>query len=159
MVAYITTASVVTLTGIWWSKAARNDVPRLGKTPVEHVVVTPSCTKDEITRMLSHEAYSLEVRNVASVSRYDGAQLASNSPCEDRFAHGQFSLPWDDHIPWMAWAVFDGHSGWHTADLLEKQLIPSVRESLGRVKPTSEGSIAVESIQRAITNASWTLTI
>jgi pyruvate dehydrogenase phosphatase len=121
--------------------------------PTEHVAVTPSHTKDEVTRMLSQEAYSLEVRNVASVNRYDGAQLASNSPCEDRFAHGQFSLPWNDDSPWMAWAVFDGHSGWHTADLLEKQLIPSVRDSLGQVKPTNEERVPVELIQRAITNA------
>ncbi|CZT08644.1 probable protein phosphatase 2C/pyruvate dehydrogenase (lipoamide) phosphatase [Rhynchosporium agropyri] len=153
VVAYITSASVVTMTGFWWLTAARDDVPRLREMPTEQVLVTLSLHNNEVTRMLSKGAYSLEVRNVAGVNRYDGAQLASNSPCEDRFTHGQFSLPWNDDSPWMTWAVFDGHSGWQTADLLEKRLIPSVQDSLGRFKPTSEERVPDEFIQRAIKKA------
>jgi len=33
------------------------------------------------------------VRNVASVSRYNSAQLASNSPCEDQFTHSKLPSP------------------------------------------------------------------
>jgi pyruvate dehydrogenase phosphatase len=56
----------------------------------------------------------------------------------------------------MAWAVFDGHAGWQTADLLEKQLLPCVRDGLGQVMPASlfkEDSEAVEVVQRAVVKA------
>jgi pyruvate dehydrogenase phosphatase len=37
----------------------------------------------------------------------------------------------------LEWAVFDGHSGWQTADLLTKQLLPFVRRKLSEAKPAS----------------------
>lgn len=92
--------------------------------------------------MLSQSAYSIPVSGAATtsgVTRYDGAQLASNSPCEDRVVHGSFPAPqWKDSIErgknsgnhWMTWAVMDGHAGWQTADLLCRALVPTVRNSL-----------------------------
>ncbi|KAE8350092.1 phosphatase 2C-like domain-containing protein [Aspergillus coremiiformis] len=106
-------------------------------------------SQDEVTRIISEEAYSVRVENVAGVRRYDGAQLPANSPCEDRFMHEKFASPWRDGREWMAWAVFDGHSGWQTAELLEEQLLPFVRDSLGRVV-SSEESGSAELVARAI---------
>jgi pyruvate dehydrogenase phosphatase len=51
----------------------------------------------------------------------------------------------------MAWAVFDGHSGWQTAELLKWQLLPFVRHSLSQVKSnTREESVSIDAIQHAI---------
>jgi pyruvate dehydrogenase phosphatase len=50
----------------------------------------------------------------------------------------------------MAWAVFDGHAGWQTADLLQKQLLPFVRHSLSQVKSSSESHVSDTSVQDAI---------
>ncbi|KAG9602611.1 protein serine/threonine phosphatase 2C, partial [Aureobasidium melanogenum] len=111
-------------------------------------------SEDGITRILSQEAYSFPVKGVSGVDRYDGTQLASNSPCEDRFVHGKFASPRNDGKPWMAWAVFDGHAGWQTADLLEKQLVPLVQKYLRQATLTfSEKSGYKEAIQHAITKA------
>lgn len=126
-------------------------MPRLESPPAELLVVDPGPSKDEVTRIISQEAYSFLVRDVAGVTRYDGTQLASNSPCEDRFIHGKFPSPWNYSDQWMAWAVFDGHVGWQTADLLKKQLLPFVRHSLSQVKSASnEESVPEEVVQRAI---------
>lgn len=153
VVGYIATVGVVAATGIWWSQAAHDSVPHIGRLPTEPVAVKPNHTRSEVTRMLSQEAYSLKVKNVAGVNRYDGAQLASNSLCEDRFAHGQFPSPWNDGSLWMAWAVFDGHAGWQTAQLLEEQLIPFVQHRLGQVKSATNESVPAELVQSAISKA------
>ncbi|KAL4866854.1 hypothetical protein BDV12DRAFT_172368 [Aspergillus spectabilis] len=71
---------------------------------------------------------------MARVSRYDGAQSASNNPCEDRFAHGKFPSPWHGGNQWLAWGVFDGHSGVQPAESLKRQLLPFVRHGLGQMK-------------------------
>ncbi|PKY06427.1 protein serine/threonine phosphatase 2C [Aspergillus campestris IBT 28561] len=152
---YIAIASVVSTPGLWWlvstrDDAARDDAPHLESPPAEYWGVEPGPSKDQVTRILSQGAYSFPVRNVAGVSRYDGAQLASNSPCEDRFTHGKLPSPWNEGNPWMAWAVFDGHSGWQTAELLKKQLLPFVLHSLRQVKPPfNEESLSEKSVQRA----------
>ncbi|UKZ77560.1 hypothetical protein TrVFT333_005283 [Trichoderma virens FT-333] len=91
--------------------------------------IEPGPSEEEVTRIISQGAFSFPVRNVGVVARYDGAQLPSNSPCEDRFIHGKFPSPWNnDH--WMVWAIFDGHAGWQTAELLSKRLLSFVRHSL-----------------------------
>ncbi|KAK5999742.1 hypothetical protein QM012_005148 [Aureobasidium pullulans] len=136
--------------GIWLlTTPTRDTVPVLENQEVN----TPDFSKDQITRMLSKEAYSFPVNGVTGVNRYDGAQLASNSPCEDRFVHGKVPSPRDnDDNPWMAWAVFDGHAGWQTADLLEKQLVPLVQQRLRQTTLTSEQQSGYqESFQNAIT--------
>jgi pyruvate dehydrogenase phosphatase len=52
----------------------------------------------------------------------------------------------------MTWAVFDGHAGSQTADLLEKQLMPFLAHSLGQMKSLpSNDAVAEESIHNAIT--------
>jgi pyruvate dehydrogenase phosphatase len=148
---YIAIGSVVGASGLWWLTTSRDEVPRLESLPAEHLVIDPGPSKDEVTRMIRQEAYSFMPRNVAGVNRYDGTQLASNSPCEDRFTHGKFPSPWNDGNQWMAWAVFDGHAGWQTAELLKRQLLPFVRHSLSQVKSASkEESVPEEVVQQAI---------
>lgn len=93
--------------------------------------------QDQVTRILSQEAYSVPVTDVTGVRRYDGTQVPSNSPSEDRFLHSRFATPWDgsgsgSQSPWVAWGVLDGHAGWQTAEVLENQLVPFVQRSLQR---------------------------
>ncbi|TAQ84318.1 hypothetical protein B7494_g7352 [Chlorociboria aeruginascens] len=148
---YLGIASVVGVP-VWLLMDTHDKVPRLESPPTEHLVVGPGPSRDEVTRIISQNAYSFQVKDLAGVSRYDGAQLASNNPCEDRFIHGKFPSPWNHGNQWMAWAVLDGHAGWQTADLLEKQLIPFVRLSLGQVRSApGEGYVSDELVQRAIT--------
>lgn len=153
----IATASVVSTPALWWlvntrDDATHGDAPHLGSPPVEHHwTVEPGPSKDQVTRIISQGAYSHLVQNVDGVSRYDGAQLPSNSPCEDHFTHGKFASPWNQGKTWMVWGVFDGHSGAQTAELLKKQLLPFVRYCLGQIKPSSdEGASSDELVQGAI---------
>lgn len=148
---YIAFASVISTPGLWWLVTTRHDAPHLESPPAEHWGVEPGPSRNQVTRIISKGAYSFPVRNVVGVSRYDGAQLASNSPCEDQFTHGKLPSPWNKGNQWIAWAVFDGHSGSQTAELLKKQLLPFVRHSLSQVKPPSnEESLPDELVQRAI---------
>lgn len=149
---YIGVASVVGVP-VWLLTNARDKVPRLDSPPTELMVVGSGPSRDDVTRIISQGAYSFPVQNVPGVSRYDGAQLASNNPCEDRFIHGKFPLPWNDGSQWMVWAVFDGHAGWQIADLLEKQLLPFVRHRLGQIKPAAERSVSDDLVQRVISKA------
>ncbi|PLB47454.1 pyruvate dehydrogenase [Aspergillus steynii IBT 23096] len=159
---YIALATLFSTPGLWWlattsadatghSAACDDDPPRLEGPPTEHEGVEPGPSKDQVTRIISRGAYSFAVRNVPGVSRYDGAQLASNSLCEDKFIHGRFPSPWNKDNQWMAWAIFDGHSGWQTAELLRQQLLPFVRHSLSQQKPFSSGkSLPDELVHHAI---------
>ncbi|KAJ5950728.1 Protein phosphatase 2C [Penicillium vulpinum] len=149
---YIATAGLISVPSLWWLTATRDDVPRLEGPPAEQLVPEPGLSKEDITQILSKEAYSFQVRNITGVDRYDGSQLASNSPCEDRFIHGKLSSPWNEADQWMSWAVFDGHSGWQTADLLTKQLLPFVQRRLTEAKPPSNEPVPNESVRRAIMN-------
>ncbi|PYI33278.1 protein serine/threonine phosphatase 2C [Aspergillus indologenus CBS 114.80] len=150
-VGYLTTTALATTSGLywWWSSGKRS--------PAENLVVEPPFTPEDVTRILSKESYSFSVRDIPGIDRHDGAQLASNSPCEDRLTHAKFPSPWhSNNNPWMAWAVFDGHAGWQTAELLQNQLIPSVRHSLSQVTADSDGNKSLadeDAIQCAISNA------
>jgi pyruvate dehydrogenase phosphatase len=153
---YSLPAGLLTGAGVWWLATSGEDVLVPEIPAIEHFVNKPGLSKDEITRMLSKEAFSSEVegRGMPEVSRYYGAQLASNSPCEDRFVHGELPPLRSDSIPWTAWAVFDGHAGWQTADLLEKRLLPLVQQSMSQVEPRLGASPAYQELaQRAITKA------
>ncbi|KAJ5567534.1 protein serine/threonine phosphatase 2C [Penicillium sp. DV-2018c] len=153
---FVTIAGVVGIPGVWWlvdtdDSKTRDDAPCIDAPPAEHWSVGPGPSKEEVTRIISQGAYSILVKNVAGVSRYDGAQLASNSPCEDQFIHGKFPSPRKGDNKWMAWAVFDGHSGPQTSELLKERLLPFVRHSLSRVKLTSTGNtLPKELVQRAV---------
>ncbi|KAM4065032.1 protein phosphatase 2C domain-containing protein [Hirsutella rhossiliensis] len=140
---YAATASAIAVIAAWWSIGTPDLPPLLESRPGQHLVVESDPSKAEVTRILSQEAYSFNVRHTAGIERYDGARLASNSPCEDRFTHGLVS-PWHNGSPWVALALFDGHAGWQTADFLEKKLIPSVRHGLSQIKPPSGGEITPE---------------
>lgn len=158
LVRYMTVAGVVGFgtPGLWWlantrDDATREDAPYIEGPPAAHWGVESGPSRDQVTRIISQGAYSFLARDVAGVSRYDGAQLASNSPCEDQFTHGILPSPWKGGNKWMAWAVFDGHSGLQTSELLKKQLLPFVRHSLSQIQPTStESPVPDELVQRAI---------
>ena len=123
---YIAIGSALSLPGLWWITKPTQERPPVKPEPHQE-------PKDQVTRILSQEAYSVPVTDVAGVARYDGTQVPSNSPCEDRFIHGKFASPSDgsgSERPWMAWGVLDGHAGRQTADLLEGQLVPFVQRSL-----------------------------
>ncbi|KAG2419455.1 hypothetical protein HFD88_004251 [Aspergillus terreus] len=158
-VRHIAIASLLTTQGLWWFITTRDDdVPRLEKPPTEHLVVETCPSKDSVTQTISQGAYTFSVRNVAGVNRYDGAQLASNSPCEDRFTHGKIAPLWDERTRWVAWAVFDGHAGWQTAALLEKQLLPYVLRTLRQIKAPSNAEYVPEDlVQQAIVEAFMSL--
>ncbi|ESZ97471.1 pyruvate dehydrogenase [Sclerotinia borealis F-4128] len=151
---YVSIAGVITVSGIWFSIAGFDDVPRFEESlPKLSTAARSDASKAEVTRRLSQAAYSHKVWRIAGVDRYDGAQLASNSPCEDRFIHGRHASPWnDDDSAWMAWAVFDGHAGWQTADLLEKQLlsiaerVQPLPEKMQQIAPGFAGSCALLSL-------------
>lgn len=152
----IATASVVSTSGLWWlvntrDDAVRDEAPHLETPPAKHWTVEPGPSRDQVTRIISQGAYSFLVRNVDGVSRYDGAQLASNCPCEDQFTHGKFPSPGKQGKNWMAWGVYDGHSGAQTAELLKEHLLPFVRRSLSHVKSSSAGeALSDEFVQSAI---------
>lgn len=138
--------------GIWWLTTTRDDVPCFDGSPTAQFNLPPGPSKEEVTRMISEGAYSHKVDDISGVHRYDGTQLASNSPCEDRFIHGKLPSPRKDGSHWMTWAVFDGHAGSQTSDLLEKQLMPFLVHKLDQIKSLpSNDSMAEEPIHRAIT--------
>ena len=100
----------------------------------------PTCQgseiKDNITIILSEHARSARI-DIAGVNcRADGAQLPSNSPCEDRFNRAKKITLWDNK-EWIAATVFDGHNGWQTAEYLQKELLTHVQRSLRELKPES----------------------
>jgi pyruvate dehydrogenase phosphatase len=166
------TTGLISSTGLWWlikssSTPEDDSVPSLepgNKTrrllPEKHEA---GLSPEQVTAILSKVAYSYLVRAIPGVDRYDGAQVASNSPCEDHFVHGQFPSPIKfpsshdssdengNESTWMAWGVFDGHLGPQTADVLARSLLGSVTHRLRGLQPLNKGSaLSNEAIQRAI---------
>ncbi|KAL5326889.1 hypothetical protein ACEPPN_004578 [Leptodophora sp. 'Broadleaf-Isolate-01'] len=135
---YIAGAGVVSVPVLWYFETGRNDTPpHLDGTPAEQFIPNRGSSREEVTRMISQEGYSYQP-GIGGVNRYDGTQVASNSPCEDRYIHGTFPSPWKEGSKWMAWGVLDGHAGWQAADLLQQQLLPFVRHGLSQVKSGSD---------------------
>ncbi|KAI1328389.1 phosphatase 2C-like domain-containing protein [Xylariaceae sp. FL0255] len=109
-------------------------VPDLDKQqpPSAQIKYTTPPTDEEVTAQLNEHAFSVRLLQMGEDIWYDGAQLASNSPCEDAFLHGSFSSRGREHFggKLLSWAVFDGHCGWQLSKMLTTQLIPFVRQSL-----------------------------
>ncbi|KAF2153787.1 protein serine/threonine phosphatase 2C [Myriangium duriaei CBS 260.36] len=145
----------------WWATRSRSDQntlsqseepPRLEDAPLTHLMVDPGFSDDEVTRTLAQGSFTRRVTKIAGVDRYDGAQLASNSPCEDRYVHGSFSSPANEGKSWMAWGVFDGHAGWQTAELLKNQLPTFVRQSLSEAGSQTDDTTVQKSIVKGFLN-------
>ncbi|TGJ86489.1 hypothetical protein E0Z10_g2247 [Xylaria hypoxylon] len=119
------------------------EVPRLDASPTNNLVVSPGPSEEEVTRILSEEAYSIMDGNVPGVARYDGTRIAATSP-----VHG-------DGSEWMAWGIFRGHLDFKTSELLEKQLLPFVRHSFGQYASEYEeyGVVPEVMIRQAIRKA------
>ncbi|KAI0440195.1 phosphatase 2C-like domain-containing protein [Xylaria telfairii] len=118
----------------------------------DKIAYTKPPTLGDVTRQLTENAFTVKGAP-GGVDRYDGAQLASNSPCEDAFIHGSFSSPFSrgsEAEKWMAWAVFDGHCGWQLSNLLKTQLMPFVRRSLANAKSADNGEVSEEAMQQAL---------
>ncbi|KAK8026561.1 hypothetical protein PG991_003617 [Apiospora marii] len=130
----------------------------------DEVKYAPAPSSEDVTAMLNEGASSYSGGGTAgNVTSYDVAQLASNSPIEDAYVHGRFSSPFKgsggagagEEEDWMAWAVFDGHCGWQTSNLLTKQLMPfvqqSLREIIGKGKPNPTDADIQQALQTAFT--------
>ncbi|KAI1184013.1 pyruvate dehydrogenase [Nemania serpens] len=127
------------------------EAPLFDSPPTNELDFRPGPSEEDVTRMISEEAYSCHVKTVPGVTRYDGTRLPANSPCEDRFTHGRFPCPWNDGSEWMSWGIFDGHDGWVTAKLLERKLMSFVRDSLARLNPPGRISpISDDNVRSAI---------
>ncbi|KAI1198063.1 phosphatase 2C-like domain-containing protein [Nemania serpens] len=111
------------------------EAPLLDSLPTNTLAFEPGPSEEDVTHMLSEEAYSFHVNTVPGITRYDGTRLPANSPCEDRFMHGRFPSPWNDGREWISWGIFDGHDGWETSELLKTKLMSFVRDSLARLNP------------------------
>ncbi|KAL2827692.1 phosphatase 2C-like domain-containing protein [Aspergillus pseudoustus] len=142
---------------LWWLVASgpEKGVPHLNtQIPPAEAKHKSGLSEGQLTALLSKYAYSYRVRNIPGVDRYDGAQVASNSPCEDTFVHGSFPSPLpsgdgnDSQSQWMAWGVFDGHLGRQTADVLQRALLGYVARRISALQPSE---ISDKAIQRAIT--------
>ncbi|KAI1488065.1 phosphatase 2C-like domain-containing protein [Biscogniauxia mediterranea] len=141
------------------STYASNQVPDLNRLGTsDEITYAPPPTSEEVTKQLNEKAFSLA--GPKGIIRYDGTQVASNSPCEDAFMHGSFSSPFGGE-DWMAWAVFDGHCGWQTSNMLTRQLMPFVRRALGELRSqnagSSSGDVPEEAIHSALKKAFTTL--
>ncbi|OTB07217.1 hypothetical protein M426DRAFT_318250 [Hypoxylon sp. CI-4A] len=133
-------------------------IPDLDKLGLSNQIrYSPTPTLEEVTQQLNENAFSLAGGSQV-VMRYDGTQVASNSPCEDAFIHGHFSNPFQQNgEDWMTWGVFDGHCGWQLSNLLTKQLIPFVRRALHDAKPRDGRPFNEEDVQQALKSAFTTL--
>ncbi|CAK7205374.1 hypothetical protein SEUCBS139899_008144 [Sporothrix eucalyptigena] len=117
--------------GLVWKSRTGDDIPSLDAPPAPYTsFLPPELSSDDVTRILSKNAFSVAPRNIAGLTRYDGAQVASNSPCEDHLVHGAIASPRGDGSQWAVWAVLDGHAGAETADVLSRALVPFVQHRL-----------------------------
>lgn len=114
--------------------------------PFSPLSLPPPPSPEQVTARLNQDAWSVANNNprLAGFSRYDGSQLPSNSPCEDRYIHGRFPAPSSAQSgrEWLTWGVFDGHLGAKTAEALTKHLIPYVHKSLsGLAEPPDDATV------------------
>ncbi|KAI0883361.1 protein serine/threonine phosphatase 2C [Annulohypoxylon maeteangense] len=133
------------------------NIPDLNKLGLsDKITYTPTPTSESVTQQLNEHAFSLPGGGTL-VTRYDGTQVSSNSPCEDAFIHGRFANPVDKAgADWLTWGVFDGHCGWQMSDLLTRHLIPFVRRSLTNAEPVSEEAVHL-ALKKAFTTLDDTL--
>ncbi|CAK7238075.1 hypothetical protein SEUCBS140593_010304 [Sporothrix eucalyptigena] len=117
--------------GLVWKSRTGDDIPSLDAPPAPYTsFLPPELSSDDVTSILSKNAFSVAPRNIAGLTRYDGAQVASNSPCEDHLVHGAIASPRGNGSQWAVWAVLDGHAGAETADVLSRALVPFVQHRL-----------------------------
>lgn len=132
-----------------------NQVPDLNHLgPPDRIEHLPAITAEEVDVRLSQSAYSCRDSTILGVDKYDGAQVGSNSICEDAYIHGKISNPLKTGggADWMVWGVFDGHNGWQTSELLTKHLLPFVQRALQNIEP-SNGMISDAQIHDAMETA------
>ncbi|KAI0017333.1 protein serine/threonine phosphatase 2C [Xylariomycetidae sp. FL0641] len=129
------------------------DLDALGTS--DRVGYAPPPSPAEVTAQLNARAFTV-AGTIDGITRYDGAQVASNAPCEDAWLHGSFSAPSSSSsssssaAKWMAWGVFDGHCGWQTSDLLTRELVPHVRRALADV-PAQDDAKVEQALKTAFT--------
>ncbi|KAK5133552.1 hypothetical protein LTR08_007591 [Meristemomyces frigidus] len=58
------------------------------------------------------------------------SSLASNLPCEDTWSSGSFTYFNDETKDWCEWAIFDGHAGPRTSELLKSHLPVGIAKAL-----------------------------
>ena len=117
--------------------ALRVDVPIIDTTGGHPFEFSPPLTPAQVTEQLNETAWSYPSTGLKGVTRYDGAQVPSNTPCEDRFLHGKFPSPLTPGQEWLAWGIFDGHIGTQTSKALSNHLLPYVWKYLQGVPEQS----------------------
>ncbi|KAI7126791.1 hypothetical protein KC324_g17495, partial [Hortaea werneckii] len=85
------------------------------------------------------------------------SQLPSNLPCEDTWSSGAFNYFDNEKKDWSEWAIFDGHAGPRTAQLLKQFLPIAVGEALWQARCldrpyTPNDRDVFTTIQRAFTS-------
>ncbi|CAK7239613.1 MAG: hypothetical protein STHCBS139747_001044 [Sporothrix thermara] len=128
----VLTAVVSAPLALWFLHDGTGIVPDLDKYTAMSECVAKNFkgpSPEKVTKMLNEDAYTVLVGNVANgVTRYDGAQLAAQYPCEDRYTHGSMTMP--PHERWMVWGIFDGYFGPQMAETLSYVAATSVRDAL-----------------------------
>lgn len=86
---------------------------------------------EDVSKQLNEHTWSVRLgKGTGGITGYDGSQVASNNPCEDRYLHGRLSSPLNPNQEWVAFGIFDGHLGCETSQALTKNLIPYVHHAL-----------------------------
>ena len=114
--------------------ALKSEVPVIDTTRGYPFEFSPPLTPAQVTEELKKITWSYPSTGLQGVTRYDGAQVPSNKPCEDRFIHGKFASPLTPGQEWLAWGVFDGHLGAQTSEALSHHLLPYVWRHLQGVQ-------------------------
>lgn len=82
--------------------------------------VVPQTVESATAVLQSRAGYSVTPTAVGHT-----CQSASNIPCEDTWSSGTYTYASDPAKDWSEWAIFDGHAGPRTSQLL-KEILPSV---------------------------------
>ena len=83
--------------------ALKGDVPVIDTTRGYPFEFSPPVTPAQVTEQLKETTWSYPSTGLQGVTRYDGAQVPSNKPCEDHFVHGKFPSPLTPEQEWLAW--------------------------------------------------------
>ncbi|KIY50303.1 protein serine/threonine phosphatase 2C [Fistulina hepatica ATCC 64428] len=100
-----------------------------GKSEMKNIPLTLLSMSAVERRLVANAASHTTTRPGGIIWKHTTASLASNDPIEDRSAHQIIERdPSDASAPGdlLFYSVFDGHSGFHTSDLLSHVLIRAV---------------------------------
>ncbi|KAI1848429.1 hypothetical protein JX265_008789 [Neoarthrinium moseri] len=118
----------------------------------ESITGAAAACEDAVTKILNQEAFgwSNSLNSPGPVGAYHAVRVGSSSPVEDRLIHGVITSDYGlISSSWNAWGVFDGHAGSQTAELLTKQLLPTVQQALQHLPATASNEVVESTIKNA----------